>query len=86
MFSQVTVFIHKIGDRTYHLMIDPLAPVPEVKDALCAMLKEFVILDEQWKAQQIAPPAVTPIADTSAAVENTAEPEQTNQPETSHVE
>jgi hypothetical protein len=52
MISQITVMMHQIGQRTYHLMCAPDSPLVDLKDALIQFAK--MVADIEKAAQDKA--------------------------------
>lgn len=51
MFSQLSVVAHKIGDRCYHFLCDPISPISEAKEALSIFMKGLEEIEEKAKSQ-----------------------------------
>jgi hypothetical protein len=54
MLSQLTVLMHKIGDRAYHLFCDPNSPLEEVRSSLSEFAKMIDKIEEDAKAKKEA--------------------------------
>lgn len=49
MFSSLAVMAHKIGERSYHLMCAPDAPIEDIKNALWQFSANVAKIEEQLR-------------------------------------
>lgn len=60
MLKNITQLEHKIGDRVFHFLCDPLSPLSEVKDALLKFVQYVGQIEDQAKAQKEAEEKLKP--------------------------